>query len=127
MVVVWERDIYEAGNDGSIFRLSVIVAGWPVFIDPVYRAKWPRYLRFIIHCGSFDIAKLARPSTDIYMYMYMYIIHVIFALILYFPFFFFVRFHLIFFFLFFINCSRVTEQRTSTINRLESMCAIIIK
>ena len=72
MVVVWERDIYEAGNDGSIFRLSVIVAGWPVFIDPVYRAKWPRYLRFIIHCGSFDIAKLARPLTYICVYVYVY-------------------------------------------------------
>lgn len=69
--MVW--DIYEAGNDGSIFRLSVIVAGWPVFIDFVYRAKWPRYLRFIIHCDSLDIAKLARPSTTIYIYICIYI------------------------------------------------------
>lgn len=120
-MVVWERDIYEAGNDGSIFRLSVIVAGWPVFIDLVYRAKWPRYLRFIIHCGgSFDIAKLARLSIDIYMY--------IFHVFLYFSFFLFVSYlvSLCFpsFFLF-VGCSH--EQRTSTINRLESMCAIIIK
>lgn len=124
-MVVWERDIYEAGNDGSIFRLSVIVAGWPVFIDLVYRAKWPRYLRFIIHCGgSFDIAKLARLSIDIYICIYF----TYFALILYFSFFLFVSYlvSLCFpsFFLF-VGCSH--EQRTSTINRLESMCAIIIK
>lgn len=106
--MVW--DIYEAGNDGSIFRLSVIVAGWPVFIDFVYRAKWPLYLRFIIHCGSFDIAKLARR----YIYMYIY-----FTYFLVLSLSFFLRSHFrisscfpSFSFLF--DCS-------NTINRLESM------
>lgn len=63
----WKGKIYGPGNDGSIFRLSVIVAGRPVFIDFVYhRAKWPLYLRFVIHCGSFDVVKLARQPSSIF-------------------------------------------------------------
>ena len=94
-----------------------------------YRSRLPRKMAAIFtFYNSLWFIRHCKIGTTIHRHIYMYIIHVIFALILYFPFFFYsFPSYLLFPFFCLFNCSRVTEQRTSTINRLESMCAIIIK
>lgn len=95
-----------------------------------YRSRLPRKMAAIFtFYNSLWFIRHCKIGTTIHRYIRIYFTY--FALILYFPFFF-IRFHFRILSCFpscsfFLSVVRVTEQRTSTINRLESMCAIIIK